>query len=427
MKAANVAEAVKSENAVALLKQMYGENRAEENAARYQLVADGFTKEFGDKEFEFFSAPGRTEIGGNHTDHNHGKVLAGSVHLDCVAAAAPNGTHTVNLISETYNQHLVIDLDNLAPTEKTTGTEPLLKGIFAGLMEKGCKVEGFDAYVISNVIGGAGVSSSASFEMLVCVIVDYLFNEGKIGVVTYAKAGQYAENKYWLKGSGLLDQLACAVGGMITIDFADIENPAIREIKCDFDEMGHDLVIINTGKGHADLSAEYSAVPNEMKKVAEYFGKEVLEQCKEDDVIENVKAIREFAGDRAVLRAFHFFEENKRVDAEVEALEKKDFATFFNKITESGDSSWKWLQNCYCNETPDEQSITVALALTKLYLDKIGRGVCRVHGGGFAGVIAAFLPKEETAGFTKYIDKALGEGSAYVMHIRPQGAVKVEF
>ena len=333
----------------------------------------------------------------------------------------------MNLISETYNQHLVINLDDLAPTEKTTGTEPLLKGIFAGLLEKGCKVEGFDAYVTSNVIGGAGVSSSASFEMLVCVIVDYLFNEGKIGVVTYAKAGQYAENKYWLKGSGLLDQLACAVGGMITIDFADIENPAIREIKCDFDEMGHDLVIINTGKGHADLSAEYSAVPNEMKKVAEYFGKEVLEQCKEDDVIENVKAIREFAGDRAVLRAFHFFEENKRVDAEVEALEKKDFATFFNKITESGDSSWKWLQNCYCNETPDEQSITVALALTKLYLDKIGRGVCRVHGGGFAGVIAAFLPKEETEGFTKYIDKALGEGSAYVMHIRPQGAVKVEF
>ena len=269
MKTANVAEAVKSEHVVALLKQMYGENRAEENAARYQLVADGFAKEFGDKAFEFFSAPGRTEIGGNHTDHNHGKVLAGSVHLDCVAAAAPNGTHTVNLISETYNQHLVIDLDDLAPTEKTTGTEPLLKGIFAGLLEKGCKVEGFDAYVTSNVIGGAGVSSSASFEMLVCVIVDYLFNEGKIDVVTYAKAGQYAENKYWLKGSGLLDQLACAVGGMITIDFADIENPAIREIKCDFDEMGHDLVIINTGKGHADLSAEYSAVPNEMKKVAE--------------------------------------------------------------------------------------------------------------------------------------------------------------
>lgn len=426
MKAANVAEVVKSEKAVSLFKQMYGENRVEENAKRYEMVAEGFAKEFGDREFEFFTAPGRTEIGGNHTDHNHGKVLAGSVHLDCVAAASANGTHTVTLISETYNQRLVIDLDNLAPTEKTTGTEPLLKGIFAGLLEKGFKVDGFDAYVTSNVIGGAGVSSSASFEMLVCVIVDYLFNDGKIGVVAYAKAGQYAENKYWLKGSGLLDQLACAVGGMITIDFADIENPKIREIQCDFDEMGHDLVIINTGKGHADLSAEYSAVPNEMKKVAEYFGKEVLQQVDEDAVIENVRAIREFAGDRGVLRAFHFFEENKRVDAEVEALEAKDFDTFLRKITESGDSSWKWLQNCYCNETPEEQSITVALALTKLYLDKIGHGVCRVHGGGFAGVIAAFLPKEYTEGFTQYIDKALGEGSAYVMHIRPQGAIKVE-
>lgn len=426
MKAANVAEVVKSEKAVSLFKQMYGENRVEENAKRYEMVAEGFAKEFGDREFEFFTAPGRTEIGGNHTDHNHGKVLAGSVHLDCVAAASANGTHTVTLISETYNQRLVIDLDNLAPTEKTTGTEPLLKGIFAGLLEKGFKVDGFDAYVTSNVIGGAGVSSSASFEMLVCVIVDYLFNDGKIGVVAYAKAGQYAENKYWLKGSGLLDQLACAVGGMITIDFVDIENPKIREIQCNFDEMGHDLVIINTGKGHADLSAEYSAVPNEMKKVAEYFGKEVLRQVDEDAVIENVRAIREFAGDRGVLRAFHFFEENKRVDAEVEALEAKDFDTFLRKITESGDSSWKWLQNCYCNETPEEQSITVALALTKLYLDKIGHGVCRVHGGGFAGVIAAFLPKEYTEGFTQYIDKALGEGSAYVMHIRPQGAIKVE-
>ena len=423
MKAANVAEIVKSEKAVSLLKQMYGEHRVEENAKRYEMVAEGFVNEFGDKEFEFFSAPGRTEIGGNHTDHNHGKVLAGSVHLDCVAA---NGTHTVTLISESYNQRLVIDLDDLAPTEKTTGTEPLLKGIFAGLLEKGFKVDGFDAYVTSNVIGGAGVSSSASFEMLVCVIVDALFNERKIGVVAYAKAGQYAENKYWLKGSGLLDQLACAVGGMITIDFADIKNPKIREIQCDFDEMGHDLVIINTGKGHADLSAEYSAVPNEMKKVAEYFGKEVLEQVDEEAVIENVRAIREFAGDRAVLRAFHFFEENKRVDAEVNALEAKDFDTFLRKVTESGDSSWKWLQNCYCNETPDEQSITVALALTKLYLDKIGHGVCRVHGGGFAGVIAAFLPKEYTEGFTQYVDKALGEGSAYVMHIRPQGAIKVE-
>ncbi|MEE1031377.1 MAG: galactokinase family protein [Ruminococcus sp.] len=427
MKLANVAAAVKTEKAVELLKQMYGEHRAEANAERYEMVAEGFVKTFGDKDFDFFSAPGRTEIGGNHTDHNHGKVLAGSVHLDCVAAAAPNGTNKVTLISETYNQHLVIDLNDLAPTAKTTGTEVLLKGIFAGLLEKGYKVEGFDAYTTSNVISGAGVSSSAAFEMLVCVIVDHLFNNGEIGVVAYAKAGQYAENKYWLKGSGLLDQLACAVGGMITIDFADIENPQIREIKCNFDEMNHDLVIINTGKGHADLSAEYSAVPNEMKKVAEYFGKEVLEQCDEEALIENLQAIRKYAGDRAVLRAYHFFEENKRVDKEVAALESKDFPTFLNTITASGDSSWKYLQNCYLNETPDEQSITVALTLTKYYLDKIGAGVCRVHGGGFAGVIAAFLPKEHTEGFVAYLDRVMGPGNAHVIHIRPQGAVKVEF
>ena len=426
MKQENVTAMVKGEKALALFKQMYGETRAKENAVRYEKVAEGFAENFGDKEFELFSAPGRTEIGGNHTDHNHGKVLAGSVHLDCVAAAAPNGTNTVTLISETYNQRLVIDLKNLEPGHKTTGTEPLLKGIFAGMIKQGYEIKGFDAYVTSNVIGGAGVSSSASFEMLVCVIVDYLFNGGKRNVVAYAKAGQYAENKYWLKGSGLLDQLACAVGGMITIDFADIEKPVIREIACDFNEMGHDLVIVNTGKGHADLSAEYSAVPNEMKKVAEYFGKEVLQQVDEEQVNENIQEIRKFAGDRAVLRAFHFFEENKRVDGEVKALETKDFSEFFRLITESGDSSWKWLQNCYCNETPDEQSITVALALTKLYLDKLGRGVCRVHGGGFAGVIAAFVPKEETEGFVKYIDQALGEGSAYVMYVRPQGAVKVE-
>ena len=408
-----------------LLKKIYGET--EESSARFTSLAENFEKKYHHDNAEFFTAPGRTEIIGNHVDHNGGQIIAASIDLDTIGAACPNGTNVIHMVSEGYKQEVVVELDKLSTERYTKGTDALVAGIMEYMQKKGYATGGFDAYVSTKVIAAAGVSSSASFEMLVCVIVDHLFNEGKIGVVTYAKAGQYAENKYWLKGSGLLDQLACAVGGMITIDFADIENPAIREIKCDFDEMGHDLVIINTGKGHADLSAEYSAVPNEMKKVAEYFGKEVLEQCKEDDVIENVKAIREFAGDRAVLRAFHFFEENKRVDAEVEALEKKDFATFFNKITESGDSSWKWLQNCYCNETPDEQSITVALALTKLYLDKIGRGVCRVHGGGFAGVIAAFLPKEETEGFTKYIDKALGEGSAYVMHIRPQGAVKVEF
>lgn len=414
----------KSEKEAAVLKTVYGEENVEKQQKRYEHLLEGFEKNFGEGQVDFFTSPGRTEILGNHTDHNHGKVLTGSIAMDTIAAARKNGTSVVHVISEGYAP-ITIDLEHLDSKCKCKGTLSLLIGMFEAALKKGYKVEGFDAYIITDVIGAAGVSSSASFEMLICAIFDYFSNENKIGYVEYAKIGQYAEHEYWLKQSGLLDQMACAVGGVISIDFKE-DMPKVEKLDFGYDQLGYDLIIVNTGKGHADLSAEYSAVPNEMKKVAEYFGKEVLEQVDEDAVIENVKAIRKFAGDRAVLRAFHFFEENKRVDAEVEALESKDFDTFLRKVTESGDSSWKWLQNCYCNETPDEQSITVALALTKLYLDKIGHGVCRVHGGGFAGVIAAFLPKEYTEGFTAYIDKALGAGSAYVMHIRPQGAVKVE-
>lgn len=427
MKADKVKELLTQETSVQLLEQMYGKGKAQENAARYEMVANGFKEAFGDKEFEFFTSPGRTEIGGNHTDHNHGKILAGSVQMDCVAAAAANGTDSIRLISETYNQDLVIDLNDLEPTSQTTGTLSLMKGVLRGMMEHGHKVAGFDAYVTSNVIGGSGVSSSASFEMLVCSMVDYLFNGYKRDVVSYAKAGQYAENKYWLKGSGLLDQMACAVGGIITIDFANAEEPAVRKVNCDFADLDLDLVIVNTGKGHADLSAEYSAVPNEMKSVAKFFGKEVLAQIREEDVIDNAKEIREKCGDRALLRAFHFFEDCKRVDMQVAALEKGDKATFLKEITNSGNSSWKWLQNCYVNETPEEQSITCALALTELFLANVEGSACRVHGGGFAGVIAAFIPKTRTEEFCAYINKALGEGSAFVMYIRPQGAIHVEF
>lgn len=426
MKAEQVKELLKQNSSVQLLEQMYGKGKAEANAARYEMVAKGFSAKFGDKEFEFFTSPGRTEIGGNHTDHNQGKILAGSVQMDCVAAAAANGTETIHMISETYKQELVIDLNNLEPNSQTTGTLPLIKGVLSGLKNRGFEIHGFDAYVTSNVIGGSGVSSSASFEMLICCIVDYLFNNYTRDVVSYAKAGQYAENKYWLKGSGLLDQMACAVGGIITIDFANAEEPAMRRVDCNFDDLDLDLVIVNTGKGHADLSAEYSAVPNEMKSVAKYFGKEVLAEVEEEEVIANAKDIRKVCGDRALLRAFHFFEESSRVDTQVAALESGNKEEFLKEITASGNSSWKWLQNCYLNETPQEQSITCALALTELFLSKIKGGACRVHGGGFAGVIAAFLPKEHTAEYCSYINKALGDGSAFVMHIRNQGAIHVE-
>lgn len=427
MKAENVKELVKKDSFLQLLEQMYGKEKAETNAARYEMVAEGFSKAFGEKEFEFFTSPGRTEIGGNHTDHNQGKVLAGSIQMDCVAAAAANGTETIHLISETYRQDLVVDLHALEPSSETTGTLPLVKGVLAGLKKRGFEIHGFDAYITSNVIGGAGVSSSASFEMLVCSIVDYLFNHNTRDIVSYAKAGQYAEHKYWLKGSGLLDQMACAVGGIITIDFADNEEPNLRVVDCNFDDLNLDLVIVNTGKGHADLSAEYTSIPNEMKRVAAFFGKEVLAETTEEDVVAKAEIIRSKCGDRALLRSLHFFEENKRVDREVAALESGDKDGFLEEITASGNSSWKWLQNCYVNETPEEQSITCALALTELFLKQINGGACRVHGGGFAGVIAAFIPKEHTEEYCRYMDHALGKGSAFVMHIRKQGAIHLDF
>ena len=317
----------------------------------------------------------------------------------------------------------MIDLDDLAPTEKTTGTEPLLKGIFAGLLEKGCKVEGFDAYVTSNVIGGAGVSSSASFEMLVCVIVDYLFNEGKIDVVTYAKAGQYAENVYWLKASGLMDQLECAVGGPILLDFSDRENPKYEKVNFSFHDYDHHLVIVNTGKGHADLSEEYSEIPMEMKEAAKAAGAELLCETTLDKVLANMDKID---NDRAILRAIHFFKENERVERAAKAVEEKDGETVLKLLSESGKSSWELLQNCYPIKAYTEQKISVALALTDLFLEKLGKGICRIHGGGFAGVIMCVVPEEETENYVSYISEFAGKENVYPMNIRAVGAVHIE-
>ena len=412
---------------VTLLEDMYGQGKAELNAARYMEIGEGFVKTFGDREFELFSSPGRTEIGGNPNDHNHGKIVAGSVHMDCVAAAAVNGTDQIRIVSKTYDQEMVIDLNDLEPNSPYGGTYALLKGILKGMKDRGYKISGFDMYTTSNVPGGAGVSSSASFEMLICTVVDYFFNDYQRDLVAYAKAGQYAENLYWKKGSGLLDQLACAAGGIITIDFANIEAPTLKKVECNFSELGLDLVIVNTGGSHADLSDEYSYIPNEMKSVAQYFGKEVLADICEKDVIDHVAEIREKCGDRSLLRALHFFAENRRVDREVAALEAKNKEAFLAEITASGNSSWKWLQNCYVSSTPENQTITVALALAEGYLENIPGSACRVHGGGFAGVIAAFVPKAETAGFCEFMNRLMGEEMAFVMHIRQYGSVHVPF
>ena len=425
MKLTETLELLKSGQARDLMVKLYGEKKEAENTARYCHVAEKFREVYGDKDILLFSSPGRTEISGNHTDHNHGKVLAGSINLDCVAAAAKNDSSRVNIVSETFDQEFSIDLNRLEPSEKKAGTVDLVKGLLKGFVESGYEIGGFDAYITSNVISSAGVSSSASFEMLLCSILNRFFNDGRMDTVAYAHIGKFSENVYWDKASGLLDQMACAVGGLITIDFLEPTAPVVERIDFDFASQNHSLIIVQTGKGHADLSADYSSVPNEMKKVAQYFGKEVCAERTEEMLIDNLKEVRAYAGDRSVMRALHFFEENKRVDAEVAALKEGRFEDLLAGVTASGNSSWKWLQNCYTTSDVQEQGISIALALTEIFIEKKKRGACRIHGGGFAGVIMAMLPNDIVDEYVAYIEKAMGEGSAYRMSIRPYGAICV--
>lgn len=426
MKQNQIAEILQKESVKRLFTELYGEGNEQDNVQRYLHLAKGFAENFGDVEFELFSSPGRTEIGGNHTDHNHGKVLAGSVNQDCICAAKKNDSDKIHIISETFHQDFIIDLNHLEADGKTTGTVPLIKGILAGFKERGFKIGGFDAFTTSNVISAAGVSSSASFEMLICSILNYFFNDNKMTVTNYAHAGRYAENKYWNKASGLLDQMACASGGIVTIDFADCEDPKVERINFSLDDIGCDLLIVNTGKGHANMSDEYSAVPVEMKRAAAFFGKEVLAEVPYEEFMEKLPEVRQAVGDRCVLRALHFYNENMRVDEEVAALKEKRYDDFLKLICDSGDSSWKWLQNCYCIESPQEQAICIALAMTELFRKGIKKSACRIHGGGFAGVIMVILPKEYTEDYTKYIEEKLGDKCVFKMAIRKFGAIHMD-
>ena len=274
-------EMLDGERAEKLFAELYGADQTEEQKVRYRELLNGYRDKFGDGEVRLFSSPGRTEISGNHTDHNHGKVLAGSINLDCVGVAAMNHSSKVNIVSVTFGQEFTIDLNNLAPSRRKAGTEDLVKGLLKGFQESGYEVGGFNAYITSNVISAAGVSSSAAFEMLLCSMINTFFNDGRMSTVAYAHIGKYAENHYWDKASGLLDQMACAVGGLITIDFMEPSDPKVEKIDFDFASQGHSLIIVQTGRGHADLSADYSAVPAEMKKVAEYFGKEYCSEISE--------------------------------------------------------------------------------------------------------------------------------------------------
>ncbi len=422
-----------------LFTELYGADEAviKSQMDRYENLSGewaAYFKKDSEKEgLRFFTSAGRSEIGGNHTDHNLGKVLAASIQLDCIGAALPSNDNIITIHDITYKKDIIIDITNSERIMDEKGSPALLRGIVQGFKDRGYKVGGFNACLTSNVIPAAGVSSSASFEMMLCLILDKLFNEGTIPVSKYASIGQFAENKYWDKASGLLDQMACAVGGLVAMDFQNPAEPIVEKVPFDFAKQNYSLMIVNTGKGHADLSAEYSSIPNEMKAVAKLLGKDTLRGFSFKDVSDNLVKIREECGDRAVMRAVHFIEENDRVEGQVAALKNGDFQKFLNLITDSGNSSWKWLQNVFVPAYGDkEQPISVCLALTEIFIRSKGVGACRIHGGGFAGVIQAFIPNELRAEYTEYMEKALGYDKAsgelspvYAMSIRPHGAIEV--
>ena len=384
----------------------------------------GFSTAFGGEAQRYFSAPGRTEIGGNHTDHQRGRVLAGAVNLDTVAAVRVSGTNVIRVQSKGYPL-CQVDLDNLEPVAAEINSTPaLIRGVAARFVQLGCKVGGFDAYCESTVLPGSGLSSSAAFEVLIGTIINHLFFDGRVSQAEVAQIGQYAENVFFGKPCGLMDQTASAVGGLVTIDFADKEHPDIQPVHFDFSTTGHALCIIDSRADHADLTDEYAAIPGELKEICDCLGREVTTEIPEEEFYAAIPKLRETCGDRAVMRAMHEYNENRRVPEQVACLEKGDFEGFLSLIRESGFSSWMYLQNVIPAGYVRQQPVAVALGLCEHYLR--GKGAYRVHGGGFAGTVQAFVPFELLDSFRAGIDAALGEGACHVLSIRPQGGVEME-
>ncbi len=410
-----------------VLKALYGNEPAviATQAKRYEATVALFKSTFGHDDAEMFSSPGRTEIGGNHTDHNYGRVLAGAVNLDNIAVAKPNGTMTVRILSSGYPQ-FEVDLTNLEPNKAEYFTSvALVRGISARMKELGFNIGGFDAVIDSGVPKGSGLSSSASFEVLIGAIISHLFNDGRLDAVQNAIIGQYAENNFFGKPCGLMDQTACSVGGLVTIDFEDPSKPIVKKVDFDFTKTGYALVITDTGGNHADLNDEYASLPTEMKSVAAQFGKNVLRLVTLEQVIDNIPQMRRKVSDRAILRAIHFERDNARVAEQVAALEKGDFKSFLQMVLASGQSSYMYNQNVYPVNNVEEQGLSLALALSDIVLGD--EGAWRVHGGGFAGTIQAFVPEALLDVYVKTIENAFGEGKCWKLFIRPQGAVKIEF
>jgi len=406
------------------LTDIYGDNeKVPYQMQRYADAIELFEKYYGESDIFVFSAPGRSEIGGNHTDHQHGEVLAASINLDAIGIVRKMDDNIVKVRSDEYPE-AVIDLMDISIKEEEKGTTlSLIKGVLAGFVEQGLSVGGFCAYITSDVLIGAGLSSSAAFEVLIGTILSGLYNDMKVSPILIARIGQYAENVYFGKPCGLMDQMASSVGSLVHIDFNNPKEPMVEKVDCNIEAYGYSLCITDTKGSHADLTDEYAAIPDEMKEVASFFGKEVLRDVTTKDILSNIDRVRDISGDRSVLRALHFINENARVGKEVEALKSKDILTFMNLIKDSGDSSYKYLQNVYSNRDVEHQNVSLALLLSEMFLDK--NGVCRVHGGGFAGTIQAFVKTDEVEAYQRYMNEVFGEGACTAMQIRKYGGIRV--
>lgn len=405
-------------------EKLYGANAVPMQKERYAAAEKAFAEIYGNhSDVRIFSAPGRTEVGGNHTDHNRGCVLAAAVGLDVIAIVAPTGDNIVKVKSEGFPED-VVDISDLEIKENEKNTSAaLIRGVAAGFKNAGFDTCGFCAYTTSNVLKGSGLSSSAAFEVLIGTIFSYLCNGGKVSAVKIAQIAQYAENAYFGKPSGLMDQMASSVGGFITIDFKDTKDPVIDAISYDFASSGYSLCIVDTKGNHADLTPEYAAIPSEMKSVAGFFGKSELRDITKEQLVANIADVRKACGDRAVARAFHFFDDNERVGKEAAALRSGDIDAFLKLITESGNSSFKYLQNIFASKNPSEQGLVISLYMAENILG--GKGAVRVHGGGFAGTIQAFVPTEMLGEYSEKMEQVFGSGSCYKLYIRPVGGTEV--
>lgn len=402
-----------------------GKEEAAKYAERALKAVEAFEALYGEnRELFLFSAPGRTEVGGNHTDHQRGRVLAAGVNLDVIGVAAKNESSLIRVKSEGHAENKVDCSDTAVHPEEVNTSNALLRGIAASFQKMGFEVGGFDAYTTSNVLTGSGLSSSAAFEVLLGTILNGLYCKGEVSPLKIAQIGQYAENVYFGKPCGLMDQAASSIGGFITIDFENKETPRVEQVEFDFGSCGYDLCIVDTRGDHADLTPDYAAIPAEMKSVAALFQKEVLREVPPEEFYRCLPQLRGKVSDRALLRAMHFFGDNDRVPRQVDALRRGDFNAFRALVVESGNSSAMYLQNVFSSLHPERQEISLALALCKHVLEP-RNGAWRVHGGGFAGTIQAFVPSSFTREFQEMMEGVFGEGSCYKLAVRPVGGIQL--